>query len=743
MSSKLENKNKKEKKRQHRKKEDDAGGSYDNNNRGVNTIKDPRFASVHSDPRFQNVPKHKSKVPIDSRFNRMFTDKSFATSSVPSDKRGKPKDKKNSKNPLRHYYQLDEEEEKSKEAIKDKEEEEVNESEHRELKKLPSLSSDSDLSGESERSSSEDDLHSDASQSTTDTDDDDDFDDDVYLGEDDDDEASEKNIPEIEKETHRLAVVNLDWGHVKAVDLYVVLKSFLPKDGQISSVSVYPSEFGLKRMEQEAVHGPLGLFDDEENEEDDDDDGNDEIDEEKLRAYEKSKLRYYFAVVECDSCATADYIYKACDGIEFEKSSNKLDLRFIPDSMEFKHPPRDVATEAPSNYEGSDFYTRALQHSKIELTWDEDEPHRAKTLKRKFNDDQLAELELMEFLASDESDSDENGDADADADADADDDGKKQNKREMYRALIQSSNGSDEEEDEEEGQEMEVTFNTGLEDISKRILEKKDKQSETVWQSYLRKKSEKKKARKHKSKDSSEDESSDTDQEAVEEPDDFFVEPSDERSKEEVKGKKGRGKTKKNKSELSEEMDKEAEASRAELELLFADDKGEKTGVKGYNLKQNKVKGKKGKKGKEVPDESNIPTVDYEDPRFSAVFTRPEFSLDPTDPQFKRSATYARQLAQRQLKGERGDLVEKEQRKLNTETRVSFDEPQKEHMELDGLPSKEKHGLSTIIKSLKMKSQQVQLPGKGKMSQKDEKKRKQELPAAVQSGKKKTKVSQK
>ena len=55
--------------------------------------------------------------------------------------------------------------------------------------------------------------------------------------------------------------------------------------------------------------------------------------------------RYYYAVVECDSSATADYLYKSCDGTEFERSSNKLDLRFIPDSMEFKHPPRDVANE--------------------------------------------------------------------------------------------------------------------------------------------------------------------------------------------------------------------------------------------------------------------------------------------------------------------------------------------------------------------------------------------------------------
>jgi len=55
--------------------------------------------------------------------------------------------------------------------------------------------------------------------------------------------------------------------------------------------------------------------------------------------------RYYFAVVECNSITTADYIYKECDGVEFMQSSNALDLRFIPDDMEFKHPPKDVATE--------------------------------------------------------------------------------------------------------------------------------------------------------------------------------------------------------------------------------------------------------------------------------------------------------------------------------------------------------------------------------------------------------------
>ena len=55
--------------------------------------------------------------------------------------------------------------------------------------------------------------------------------------------------------------------------------------------------------------------------------------------------RYYYAVVECDSSGTANHLYNALDGVEFLRSANVLDLRFIPDSMVFPHSPRDVATE--------------------------------------------------------------------------------------------------------------------------------------------------------------------------------------------------------------------------------------------------------------------------------------------------------------------------------------------------------------------------------------------------------------
>ncbi len=52
------------------------------------------------------------------------------------------------------------------------------------------------------------------------------------------------------EETARLAVVDMDWSRVKAVDLFAVLASFTPSNGSIQSLTVYPSQFGKERMQQ-------------------------------------------------------------------------------------------------------------------------------------------------------------------------------------------------------------------------------------------------------------------------------------------------------------------------------------------------------------------------------------------------------------------------------------------------------------------------------------------------------------
>lgn len=211
----------------------------------------------------------------------------------------------------------------------------------------------------------------------------------------------------------------------------------------------------------------------------------------------------------------------------------------------------------------------------------------------------MADLELKEFLASDESESDGSDD-------DGDDDEEK--RKEKYLSLMESGDvDSDKDEDEENDQDMVVEFNTGLEDLSNKFREKKEEKPETVWEAQLRKMREKKKARRMQKKD---DDSEDDDSE---DDDDYNVDH--------------KKKKKKNKKGLEEKLAAD-EKSLAELELIVADENGK--GLKGYN-----IKGKGKKKSKEMAEEK-IPSADPDDQRFSVAFTDPNYALDPTNPQFKR-----------------------------------------------------------------------------------------------------------
>ncbi|KAH1098193.1 hypothetical protein J1N35_015114 [Gossypium stocksii] len=153
---------------------------------------------VFVSPCFQKVPKRKTKVVIDYHFNRMFTDKRFASSSAPLDKRGKP-NKGNTQGSLRHYYHLEEEEGEEEKRKKAALSEEDGTEEESDTSEMPQMDSDGEL---------EEEEISESGSTTEEEDIDIDY-------EDGEPEIQEENIPMIEKETHRLAVVNMDWRHVK------------------------------------------------------------------------------------------------------------------------------------------------------------------------------------------------------------------------------------------------------------------------------------------------------------------------------------------------------------------------------------------------------------------------------------------------------------------------------------------------------------------------------------------------
>lgn len=152
---------------------------------------------------------------------------------------------------------------------------------------------------------------------------------------------------------------------------------------------------------------------------------------EKLRKYELERFKYYFAIAECDSAKTAQTLYDECDGVEFSRTANMMDLRFIPDNYEINREPRDFATSVPPDYtykralrlflqrvqwdtkerfcivhcRAPTFQSNALQHSKVKLTWDADDVHRSKVLKRrKFTEDEIKEEDFAAFLASESED---------------------------------------------------------------------------------------------------------------------------------------------------------------------------------------------------------------------------------------------------------------------------------------------------------------------------------------------------
>ncbi|MGG6496889.1 UNVERIFIED_CONTAM: hypothetical protein NY603_28620, partial [Bacteroidetes bacterium 56_B9] len=58
-------------------------------------------------------------------------------------------------------------------------------------------------------------------------------------------------------------------------------------------------------------------------------------------------------------------------------------------------------------YKGNDFVTDALRHSKVKLTWDQDDPNRAKFTRKALTREEIEEQDFRNLVAGSDSESEE------------------------------------------------------------------------------------------------------------------------------------------------------------------------------------------------------------------------------------------------------------------------------------------------------------------------------------------------
>ncbi|KAJ7630887.1 hypothetical protein FB45DRAFT_793617, partial [Roridomyces roridus] len=647
---------------------------------------DSRFARLRSDPRFRRPRKEKSKVVVDDRFKSVFA---AQPKKGRVDKYGRPISGNHEHENLRRFYRLENDEDNPP--------------------SLPDYARGQALleSSDEDESAAEDvDETVPGRQSTRPINLTEDPDAEVDLDEDNfadlDAQAAEyaqthpeDASPEV-VQTNRLAAVNLDWDHVRAAHLFKICSSLVsptassvippppetkaeraPKGGpsrvargKVLSVRIYPSEFGKERLAREEKEGPppeifkksTALDEDTVDEKNIYDVGDeDDYDEDALRKYQLERLRYYYAIITCDTTEAAAHIYAELEGTELERSANVFDLSFVPSDMSFDAECRDEATEdAGTSHKGIDFVTDALRHSKVKLTWDEDDPERNQVTRRTLTRKEIDEADFRAYLASS-----------SDDDSDVDDNSKgKKASRDRLRSLLLSGGdelpeGWDRGGDGDGDVDMEITFTPGL-------TNSKAPEDETTLDKYQRKMREKRKKKKSEVK-------------AVEEEaevDEFFDD-------EDKPTKKAAPRPPK------DDQSSRPISTPEELSLLVSSDNTAQE-PRHFDMKaiikaekQAKRKGRKTKKDIDTQETQEDFKIDVKDARFNVLHDDHTFAIDPSNPHFKRT------------KGMDALLEERSKRQR-----------QKQGVESTGKQSSsgESRSLQSLVESVKRKSTTVNGP---------------------------------
>ncbi|KAF2844667.1 hypothetical protein T440DRAFT_436125 [Plenodomus tracheiphilus IPT5] len=670
------------------------------------SVDDSRFSNFETDPKFRLPSKKHTKTKLDTRFSRLRSDPDFYNKAT-VDKYGRKIDKEAGKKALDKLYDVeddDEEDEGKNEPNLDRPaEKKRDKAVLKELQRVEQQGFDPIRDGGLESSS--------------------------------DESSSDEEDDEVEEQTElaggnnevptgdisaRLAAVNMDWDNIRASDIMAVANSFVPADGRILNVVIYPSEFGMERMQREEIEGPpreifastanknkdnITTLDNSDASESGDedrikqelqgDDTGEEFDSTALRSYQLDRLRYFYAVITCSSANIAKAIYDNLDGREYLTSANFFDLRFVPDGTEFDQDVHDECTKLADGYKPNEFTTGALTHSKVKLTWDADDTTRQEVQKRAFSRKEIDENELQAYLGTDSSSSEDEEEA-AKADKAAtlrkalglEASGK------SSKSKVKASTKRDRDFPKPDS-EMQITFTGGLLNSANNdsVFENDIPLQETTMEKYIRKEKERKQKRKEKyeaKKKGVDPDVEGSDKEvapgraATDDPfdDPFFASDPEEAAKEVKQAKKSKRAKKREEQDAQDEANA---AERANLELLMADeDDADK--MRHFNMneivKAEKLK-KKGKKTKKnaavVEDTFDLNTVD---PRFAKLYESHEFAIDPTNPKFKETAGMKKLLEEgrkkrKQGKGEDDVEPERDSKKSKQEATAAEDDVMK------------------------------------------------------------------
>ncbi|KAJ7492672.1 hypothetical protein FB451DRAFT_1336536 [Mycena latifolia] len=606
---------------------------------------DSRFARLRSDPRFRRPRKEKTKVVVDDRFKGVFAPQ-IKKGRV--DKYGRPISESHEHENLRRFYRLENEDAvpppqpdyaRGQALLESSDEEEDDASDE----------SDSNVAGRDPA----------RPINLTDKDFDIDLDEDSFADLDAQAADYARSHPDKDpsegSQTNRLAAVNLDWDHVRAAHLFKICASLVSPvapsvtpaptpdsvraakggpshlvRGKVLSVRIYPSEFGKERLAREEKEGPppeifkksSALEEEEEVNEKNIYDVGDEndYDEDALRRYQLERLRYYYAIITCDSTEAAAHIYSELEGTELERSANIFDLSFVPNDMNFDQECRDEATEDTSTgHKGIDFVTDALRHSKVKLTWDEDDPERNQVTRRTLTRKEIEEADFRAYLASSSSDNDSDDEQNTSNHLKT-----KGASRDRLRSLLlgggdELPEGWDRGQEDEGDVDMEITFTPGL-------TESRGDEDETTLDKYQRKMKEKRKKKKVVEK--------------ITEVDDFFDAGDDIPAS----GNHSAAANKKHPDVPAENATRSL-STVEELSLLVSSDnpaaEPRHFDMKAI-LKAEKQAKRKGKKAKKVAEDGGNEmqedfTIDVNDSRFKVLHEDHAFAIDPSNPHFKKT----------------------------------------------------------------------------------------------------------